>query len=85
MLFVDATEATFIPNDRAALKTAVDACLAESPWHGVCPFYSGTTTDYGPMGTWDTSKVTTMTELFKSNADGEFNADISGWQTTRVT
>jgi surface protein len=39
--------------------------------------------DYGHIGGWDTSRVTTMDQLF----DGlnEFNEDISSWSTSQVT
>ena len=46
---------------------------------------------YGLMGTWDVSVITNMENLFGQNSDNEgnqvgaFNADISNWNTERVT
>lgn len=37
---------------------------------------------YGHIGTWDTSDVTTMAELFR---DCDTNEDISAWNTAQVT
>ena len=39
-------------------------------------------TSYGHIGTWDTSDVTTMAELF---LDCGTNEDISAWNTAQVT
>ena len=67
-------EAVFTPENRAALKTAVDTCVAETK-DGSCPIYAGTNSN-GAMDVWDVSKVTDMTEMFK---EVTFNADISKW------
>ena len=67
-------EAVFTPENRDALKTAVDACVAETK-DGSCPIYAGTNSN-GAMDVWDVSKVTDMTEMFK---EVTFNADISKW------
>ena len=73
------TPMAFRPANRDALKTAVDACLKESPSGSV----TYETISYGVMNTWDTSLVTNMSSLFR-NAQA-FNADISEWDTAAVT
>jgi surface protein len=42
----------------------------------------GETIDYGPIGIWDTSKVTSMHHLFAEAT--EFNEKIGGWDTSKV-
>ena len=37
---------------------------------------------YGPIGSWDVSKVTCMKGLFSNSAN--FNEDISGWDVSSV-
>ena len=71
--------------DRAALKAAVDNCLAVDPTGVACCSHGA---DCGAAGTvempdWDVSLVTSMSELFKSKAS--FNADISRWDVSSVT
>ena len=39
--------------------------------------------DYGPIAYWGVSSITDMAELFKDMSN--FNADISGWNTSGVT
>ena len=68
-------EAVFTPENRDALKTAVDNCVAETK-DGSCPIYAGTNSN-GAMDVWDVSKVTDMNSMFLHC--GEFNADISKW------
>ena len=65
----------FQPADRAALKTAVDACIAEDAT-GACPSYE-------PIGLWDVSQVTDMTEMFRDKT--QFNQNLNGWDVSRVT
>jgi surface protein len=38
---------------------------------------------YGPIETWDVSRVTNFDYIFEEKAS--FNADISGWETSQVT
>ena len=38
---------------------------------------------YGPIGSWDVSRVTDMASLFQNK--GSFDEDISGWDTSSVT
>ena len=64
--------------DRAALKTAVMACLAESS-NGLCPLQQGGV----PIGEWDVSAVTDMSYMFAEAYD--FNQDISAWDVSKVT
>lgn len=44
---------------------------------------TGATLQYGPIETWDTSRVTHMWNLFKDQ--GNFNDDISNWNVACVT
>jgi surface protein len=81
--------------DRAALKTAVDACLSAVPsgeaccsTDPACTDRSSTTYRCGAavctdMPDWDVSLVTDMSELFKAKA--QFNVNISAWDTSQVT
>ena len=65
--------------DRAALKAAVDNCIAVDLTGVACCSHGA---DCGAAGTvemadWDVSLVTSMSELFYNKA---FNADISRWE-----
>ena len=71
--------------DRAALKTAVDNCLAVDPIGVACCSHGA---DCGTAGTaemaeWDVLLVMDMSSLFYYTT--HFNADISRWDTSSVT
>merc|ERR1712100_1281 len=51
------TTPTFLPESKEELKSAIDACLKSSP-AGEC------SDQYGPIGDWDVSRVTDMSNLF---------------------
>jgi surface protein len=59
------------------IEQAVNETLKEDP--------TGNTQHpvYGPIGIWDTSQVTNMSELFRDQLT--FNADIGAWDTSKVT
>ena len=65
--------------DKAALQTAVDACIVEDAT-GACPSYE-------PIGLWDLSQLTTIPNnidyLFQDKM--QFNQDLSGWNVKKVT
>ena len=83
--------------DRAALKTAVDSCIADGgdgtgatccSTDPACQDRTNTVYRCGAaactnMPDWDVSLVTDMSELFRSKA--QFNANISAWDTAKVT
>jgi surface protein len=73
--------------DRAALKLAVDNCVARSPdgsgdacctMHGADCGAAG----FHDMPSWDVSLVTDMTEMFKNAA--AFDQPIGGWDVSSV-
>ena len=61
--------------DNRELKEAVEAYITEGDRR------------HGPIGTWDTSRVTDMSGIFIDYLGRyqDFNEDISGWDTSRVT
>jgi surface protein len=61
--------------DKAALQTAVDACIAEDS-SGACPSYE-------PIRYWDVSQVTDMEDLFYNKYD--FNQPLNDWNVSQVT
>ena len=71
--------------NRAELKIAVDECLGVGPFDGVacCATANCGPAGLDPMQSWNVSLVTDMSELFKDK--GQFNADISAWDTSQVT
>ena len=60
--------------DRAALKAAVDAWVAD-------PGTAEAT--HGPIAGWDVSRVDDMSQLFAYKTT--FNGDIGAWDTSQVT
>ena len=71
------TTCAFSPRSKEKLKSAVEACLKQSP-EGDC-----SNGPHGPIGEWEVSRVTDMSFLF-SNAVA-FNGDISKWDVSGVT
>ena len=70
-LMMAPTAATYVTD--ANISTAVAAWRADP---------AAAEASYGHIGTWDTSDVTTMAELF---LDCDTNEDISVWNTAQVT
>ena len=77
-----------VPPSREELKAAVDTCINISPV-GDCK--NG---PQGPIRDWHLSRVTDMSELFKSDnslnndvykGTASFNSDISNWDVSGVT
>ena len=71
---------------------AIEQCLLEDEFNGLCTTYGLTTTKYGTMPDWDVSRVTKMVGIDDYTADfigfgskSSFNGDISGWDTSQVT
>ena len=64
----------YVFTDKATLVTAVNAWIADE---------TAATVTYGVMNTWDVSRVTDMSQLFKDKAT--FNSDISSWDVSGVT
>ncbi len=62
---------------RAALKTAVSACIKKYPV-GCCLQQQRV-----PIGQWDVSAVTDMSRMFYGAAS--FNQDLSAWNVAAVT
>ena len=71
LMMIMPAAATYVTD--ANISTAVAAWRADP---------AAAEASYGHMGTWDTSEVTTMAELF---LDCDSNEDISAWNTAQVT
>ena len=74
--------------DNDSFRVAIENCLKESD-EGLCEIY-GATSGYGTMPSWDTSKVTDMSQAFDSmppsyESRESFNADIAAWDVSNVT
>ena len=94
VLFVAATcVVNAVAFDRQGLLDAIVACLAVDPTGVEC---CSAGANCGVAGTlempdWDVSGITNMASLFYNGRDGgivnttQFNADISGWDTSSVT
>merc|ERR1719201_2825862 len=67
----------FSPRSKEALREAVNACLELSA-NGDCSKGA-----HGPIATWDVSRVTDMSSLFRDATS--FRGDISKWDVSRVT
>ena len=67
----------------ANLTDAIENCLEEDPFYGLCSRYGLITTKFGTMPNWDMSQVTTLNKTFEGAT--EFNGDISAWDTSQVT
>ena len=69
------------PKSRGELQAAIRACLILSPKDcSIGP--------HGPIGSWDVSEVTDMSQLFNKHfAPGAdmFTGEISGWDVSKVT
>ena len=76
-LLCDAASAVFQPADRAALKSAVDACLQSDDTGITC------VKDGYNISKWDTSNVEDMSSMF--HGAQKFNADLSNWNVAKVT
>jgi surface protein len=85
-VFLETINAGFVPNNNAELKMAVEK------WFGgiinagsVVPSGQGSG-NYGNMSTWNISKVTNMSEVFRGVTRSFTSAeDITGWNMSNVT
>ena len=60
--------------NKTCLQTAVDLWVTDRPQTLIL---------YGPISSWDTSKITDMSNLFEAKT--EYNHNISNWDTSNVT
>ena len=71
------TTTAFAPQNKKELKTAFNDCIQLSKV-GDCSKGA-----HGPIGEWDVSRVTDMTEMFRIAIS--FNWDVSKWNVGKVT
>ena len=69
---------SYTPITDAKFASAIATCLSTNPVDGMF-----STSEFGAMPGWDTSRFTDMKEAFKDKS--KFNADISKWNTSGVT
>ncbi|CAE7326301.1 unnamed protein product [Symbiodinium natans] len=69
---------TAFPSDGVLLKQTVADWVTGTPVER-----AAIEDEYGPIGEWDVSQVTTLNSLFKDLST--FNEDISSWNTSQVT
>jgi surface protein len=86
---VDSSFAAVIPIPSASWHSFVEECLEEAPVTGECTTWASKN-NYGTMPNWDTSLVEDMSGWTGSAFQGfgnksTFNADISKWDTGKVT
>ena len=87
--FVLAVKLMLDPDDVSAVTTS--AVLTDDAIHQAVKAWLTNSIDatekYGPIRTWNTSLVTNMTSLFDLDyyVSSDFNEDLSGWDTARVT
>ena len=65
------------------LPLAMWSAPSEERDAALAPQSRGQDSIHGPIGTWDTSRVTDMSRLFEKHR--YFNEDISNWDTSNVT
>ena len=71
-----------MPKSGSQLKAAVNLCVSKSNTQSFdCREYGNDL--HTPIGEWDVSEVTDMTDLFRGIKS--FNADISKWDVSSVT
>merc|ERR1719182_612028 len=75
------TPKVFAPKSKAELQAAITACMKASD-------FDCSKGPHGPIGSWDVSAVTDMSEVFSKIAvpgADKFNGDISKWDVSSVT
>ena len=71
-----------MPKSGSELKAAVNLCVSKSNTQSFdCREYGNDL--HTPIGEWDVSEVTDMTDLFRNIRS--FDADISKWDVSSVT
>ena len=71
-----------MPKSRSELKAAINLCVSKSNTQAFdCRKYGNDL--HTPIGEWDVSEVTDMTDLFRDIKS--FDADVSKWNMSSVT